>query len=119
MIVGLMRHRVNLWRPIYIQGTTQEILDYRRVRSNIPAFIQPVSSVLEDNFQQRTLTDAVTIFTSDTVTSFEREDVLEWNGHQYHILGIVSGLESNIYQELTCEEYPETARKRLNMEDYP
>lgn len=117
MIEHLMRQAANLYEPVYIQGSTQEISHYDLVKRKIPVFIQPASSEIENYYSQRGLTNIHTIYTSDVCTSFVKEQVLVYNGRQFHIVGTTNTLTLNIFTVITAEEYT-GAKKRLDIEDY-
>ena len=116
-----MRHTVNLYAPNMVQdGTSQAITGYTLVQSSVPCFIQPASAALQFYYSQRGSTISHTIYTNEVDMTFTREYVLEdQNGNQYHtIADPLNALESNIYLQLVCEQYPEGAKKRLDIEEY-
>jgi len=117
MLEHLMRQSANLYQPVYKQESTQEISHYDLVKRKIPVFIQPASSEIENYYMQRGLTNIHTIYTSDVCTSFVKEQVLTYDGREYHIVGTTNTLTLNIFQVLTAEEYT-GAKKRLSIEDY-
>jgi hypothetical protein len=59
------------------------------------------------------------IYTSRVDLCFQRNDVFDWNGKEYHVVGVQTGLNLNTYQQLTGAYYPEVAQKRINRQEYP
>lgn len=118
MINNLMRHIADVYRVKMKQGTAQEIDGYQLLYSSIPCFIQPNTSAEAFYYEERGTENQITIYTSRTDLTFQRNDILERNGKQYHVVGVQSGLESAVYIQLFCLEYPENAKKRLSIEAY-
>jgi hypothetical protein len=118
---SMMRHRVDIWRPTLSQGTltAQTPESYTQVYSSVPCFIQPASSQLQFAYAQRGTTVTHTVYTVDTTKTFQREDIVEFGGRQFHLVADpISGLESDVYLQLICEEYPEGFKKRLDRQEY-
>ncbi len=115
----MMRQTVSVWRQFFEEGTTsQQVGGYALVTRRVPCFIQPATSGEQFFNSERGLEDIHTVYTSDVCTSFERNDILKYGERQFHVVGIKNALTLNVYQELTVQEYPEGARKRLDIEQY-
>lgn len=119
MLTNMMRHTVDLYRQNLTQATAQEVEGYSLVERNIPCFVQPADSQMQNYYGQRGSAITHTVYTTSTATDFRREDILLFGDAQFHIVNApLSGLASGIYLELHCEQYPEGAKKRLDMEAY-
>ncbi|AWM39785.1 hypothetical protein GobsT_18530 [Gemmata obscuriglobus] len=115
-----MRHRVAVWRQNLVQGTAQRIDRYTQAYAGVPCFIQPASSALQLYYSQRGTVVTHTIYTTAVTRAFEREDVLvDAKGNQYHLTADpLNALESDVYLQLVAEQYPEGAKKRLDVESF-
>lgn len=116
---SLMRHRASVWRSGITQdGTSQVQSGYNQIAASVPCFIQPASSNLQYWYMQRGTTVTHNVYTTAVNQCFKREDILLGpDGNQYHLVADpLNALQSNIYLELHCEQYPENARQRLNIE---
>ncbi len=101
--------------------TSQAITGFAAVYTGIPCFIQPASAQLQYYYEQRGTTVTHTVYTTATQNTYLREDVLEdASGNQYHLVaGPLNALESNLYIQLACEQYPEGAKQRLDVGELP
>jgi hypothetical protein len=118
--ISLMRHVVSCFRPVYsTDGTSQDLTGFVQVYSGVRCFIQPASASLQFWYQQRGTTMTHTIYTTAVQNVFKREDVfLDAWGNQYHLLADpINALQSGVYIQLDCEQYPEDAKQRLDMEE--
>lgn len=108
----LMRHRADtVHRPVYTQRTAQEITGWRIVWRNVPCFVQPANSIETQAYAQRGLENVATIYLPGQ-WDVRREDVITVLGVKHHVVGIVDGLASRIYTQLTCVSYPEGTGRR-------
>lgn len=112
-------HSANVYRPNLVQGTGQQIGNYSLVYSCVACFVQPTASTEDFFFQQRGDENTASIYLNYEGYSFLRNDVFIWNNQEYHITGVQSGLNLNLYWELTAVYYPEGAKKRIDIVDYP
>lgn len=117
-IGNLMRHCADVYRGTKGQGTDQQFKFYKRVFRSVPCFIQPADSKEAFYYQQRGLENTHTIYTSRTDLDLQRNDIFEWNGEQFHIVGIKDGLNLGVYLELAAEQFPENAKRRLDRGEY-
>jgi hypothetical protein len=111
-------HRADVYRATITQGTAQEISAYTLVYEDVPCFIQPMDSQESWFYEQRGLEDMHVIYTSAVGNTYQRNDILEYQGNQYHVVGVKNGLMMNVYSELSAYAYPEGAKKRLSRESY-
>lgn len=118
--IGLMRHRVDVYRSSIVQGTAQTYGAYSEIASSVPCFIQPASSQIQFYYGQRGTTVTHSIYTTAVTQDFKREDILEdARGNQYHLTADpLNALESDVYLQLFAEQYPEGAKKRLDREEF-
>ena len=113
-----MLHKVDVYRANLTQATAQEIDGYTLTYSLVPCFIQPADSKEAEYYFQRGIEDVHNIYTTATDKTFQRNDILERDGNQYHVIGIQNNLMMGKYQTLTAFQYPEGAKKRLDKEAY-
>ena len=112
-----MKYKVNIYRPA--KSTTsveQSISQYNLIFSNVPIYIQPASSEIQEFYYQRGLVNVSTIISNQTSIIVDEEDVIELGTDQYHVVGKTKML--NVYVEWNVQQYPEGSKKRLNMEAY-
>jgi hypothetical protein len=114
-----MIHRVDVYRPTFSGG---EITGYTLLFSDVPAFIQPMTSAEQLFYAQRGVENDTTIYTTQ-VADYHREDVLKYIDplgveRQFHVNGVKQNLFTGLYCELNAFEWPEEAKKRLNVEAY-
>ncbi|OWK46619.1 hypothetical protein [Fimbriiglobus ruber] len=112
-------HLADVWRPVEVQGTDQQIGYYTRIYKSVPCFIQPYASTEQSYYQQRGDENTAQIYTCRTDLCFKRNDVFDWGGDEYHLTGVQTGLNLAIYQELTAVYYPDPAKKRIDRTEYP
>ncbi len=113
-----MIHRADVYRPTVTQATTQQIDGYTLFTSGVPCFIQPYTVQEAFYYEQRGQEGVAALYTTDVTTAFERNDIFERDGQQYHVTAVKENLLYNLYRELTVYWYPENARKRLSREAY-
>lgn len=118
-MIGLMVHRADVYRPTTAQGTAQQITGYTLLANAVPCFIQPVSSEEAFYYSQRGLENVHTIYTTATCGGFTRNDVFTHDGSDYHVTGAKNALVRGLYLELTAMQYPEAAKRRLDVGEYP
>lgn len=116
----MMWHKVDVWRPNFENATAQTITGYTQVYTGVACNIQPASSQLQFYYAQRATVVTHSIFTTSVSTVFQREDILvDARGKQYHLTADpLNALELDVYLQLFAEQYPEGAKKRLDLESY-
>ncbi len=114
----MMPHRADVYRPTIEQATAQEITDYTLFMESVRCYVQPSDVSEAMYYEQRGQEGVASLYTTDTTTAFQRNDIFEVNDQQLHVTGIKPALFGNLYRELTVYWYPETARKRLSREAY-
>lgn len=118
MLVNLMRHAAEVWRPVLAQAAGQEIDRYTLVSAGVPCFAQPASASRIYAYQQVGVEIDTVVYTTATDEGFRQHDLLVVNDRQFHVLAVKEALLSGIYLELACVEFPQGAKKRLDKEDY-
>ncbi len=113
-----MIHQANWYRADIVQGiSSQEIDGYANIAYCVPCFIQPADSKEAFYYSQRGDENTHTIYTTSQA-EFLRNDILERNGDQFHIVGVKDALYMGLYQELAVYQYSESAKRRLNWQAY-
>lgn len=115
-----MRHRVNLYRPTIQQGQAgQEIASYTLLYASIPCLIQQADSKEAFYYSEHGLENIYEIITGWTTLGILRNDLLQdLAGVEYHVVGVQYEPVLNSTVTLTCMQYSEGAKKRLDKESY-
>ena len=111
-------HSFDVWRPTEVQRTAQEISGYTLTYEGVSGFVQNMDSKEAFYYMQRGLEDMYTVYTVRTDLTFQRNDIVDFDGKQLHVVGIQNGCQLDVYLQLDCYAYPEAAKKRLSKESY-